>query len=108
MKQNISRGKNRCQNLFNGIACELVVINNFHGLGIIGNIEYTTSHLDAPLFFLISGYYLFDSTLELDIRRRLRKLQYISLLTIAHLSTYFLNNYYQRYKWEQICIRSDH
>lgn len=68
MKQDISGSKNQCLNVFKGIACELVVINHFHGSRIIGDIEYTISHLGIP-FFLISGYYLFDSKLKLDIRR---------------------------------------
>lgn len=97
MKQDISGSKNQCLNVFKGIACELVIINHFHGPGIIGDIEYTISHLGVPFFFLISGYYLFDSKLELNIRRIFQKLRHIGLLTIVWVSIYFLDNCYQRY-----------
>ena len=43
-----------------GIACILVVLNHFHGSGTGGDVVYAISHLGVPVFFLVSGYFLYN------------------------------------------------
>ena len=89
--------RNRTINVFKEIACILVVINHYHHSGALGNIEYTVSHLGVPFFFLVSGYYLFDSNMQLTVKRMMKKIKWISLLLAVHFSIYFADNCIKRY-----------
>lgn len=73
---------------FKGIACILVVVNHFHHAGVVGQIEYTISHLGVPLFFLVSGYFLYRDIPE-QIKLCLpRKIAHSFMLTLWHLALY--------------------
>ena len=81
--------ENRAVNILKGIACILVVLNHYHGSGIAGDILYTLSHFGVPIFFLISGYYLYsgDRTLE----KLPGKIRHIAKLFVFHICLYILD-----------------
>ena len=89
--------RNQCIDVFKGIACELVVLNHFYGTGILGDIEYTISHIGVPFFFLVAGFYLYDQQGGLSIKRLLKKACHIFYLFVIHFSLYFMDNCFQKY-----------
>ena len=81
------RSVNYFQNALKGIACILVILNHFHHSNIfVGGIEYTLSHVGVPIFYLISGYYLYsgDPVCEYDKLKR-RIIHSLKLLAIFML-----------------------
>ncbi|MCI8288049.1 MAG: acyltransferase [Lachnospiraceae bacterium] len=54
------RKENKSIIFLKGIACILVILNHYHGSEMIGNVVYVISHFGVPVFFLTSGYFLYD------------------------------------------------
>lgn len=80
--------ENRCLNNLKAIACILVVLNHFHGTGNIGTITYTISHLGVPIFFIISGYFLYNIDTKNVMQRLPRKISHIFQLLCIHITVY--------------------
>ncbi len=102
------RKQNRCVNDLKAIGCILVILNHFHGTGEFGNVIYAVSHIGVPIFFLISGFYLYKSS-RVEIRNVLpSKMAHIVSLLIFHFCLYTFDflydaviyNHYGR--WEVI------
>lgn len=68
---------NRAINSLKGLACLLVVLNHFHGIGILGTITYVISHVGVPVFFLVSGYFMEGNSSKLIGSRLSRKAYHI-------------------------------
>ena len=82
--------RNTTIDFFKCVACILVIINHFHHDGLVGSIEVTVSHLGVPLFFMVSGYFLWRSSLS-DVEKVLpKKIKHAAKLTFTHLSIYFV------------------
>lgn len=80
--------RNTTIDFFKCVACILVIINHFHHDGLVGSIEYTISHLGVPLFFMVSGYFLWRGSLS-DVENALpKKIKHAAKLTFIHLSIY--------------------
>lgn len=78
---------NYMQNLLKGVACILVILNHFHHNNtFIGNIEYTISHLAVPIFYLISGYYLWNGNEKREADRIRGKIIHTIKLLLLFIS----------------------
>lgn len=53
--------KNRCLNFFKGLGCIFVIFIHFPFPGEIGRIISGLARFAVPLFFMISGYYAYNS-----------------------------------------------
>lgn len=83
------RKENKSINFLKGIACILVILNHYHSLGTVGNIVYSISHLGVPVFFMVSGYFLYNGT---DTVKRLpAKIMHIFQLILLHIGLYILD-----------------
>lgn len=86
---------NYMQNLLKGVACILVILNHFHHNNtFIGNIEYTISHLAVPIFYLISGYYLWNGNEKREADRIRGKIIHTIKLLLLFISMFMLSNSY--------------
>lgn len=72
-----------------GIGCLLIVINHFHHKGSLGDIEYIISHIGVPLFFIISGYYMYNEDIAIIGGRMPFKIIHSVKLIVAHVTLYF-------------------
>lgn len=85
---------NKSVNWLKGVACLLVVLNHFHGDGMWGNIVYTLSNIGVPIFFLISGYYLYNEDDNKVIEKLPKKIIHVTnliiLQTLLNIYKYFL------------------
>lgn len=87
MPQGITK-ENRSIHSLKAIACILVVLNHFHGDGIIGNILVTISNLGVPVFFLVSGYFLYNSNDAKVLNKLPSKIVHIGKLFLINLGLY--------------------
>ncbi len=76
--------ENRRINVLKGIACILVVLNHYHGIGVAGEIIYAVSHVGVPVFFLISGYYMYAADCGTSDKLP-RKIYHIFSLVMLHI-----------------------
>ena len=83
------RTVNYAQNCLKGMACILVVLNHFHHQDIFfGGIEYTISHLGVPIFYMISGYYLWAANDGLEYSKIKKRIKHtIKLIVVFILIT---------------------
>lgn len=75
--------ENKSINFLKGIACILVILNHYHGTGMAGNIIYTISHFGVPVFFLISGYFLYNG--DDTVKKLPPKMIHIFRLILLHI-----------------------
>lgn len=80
---------NESLNVLKAFACILVVLNHIHFPGEFGVMVYTLSHLGVPIFFMISGYYLYDS--HGQIKQIAPKINHIAYLLSLHLLLYLFD-----------------
>ena len=72
-----------------GIACIFVVLNHYHWSGVGGDVTYALSHFGVPIFFLISGYYLYSG--DLTLNKLPWKIKHIAHLLVFHISLFILD-----------------
>lgn len=86
---------NKSVNRLKGVACLFVVLNHFHGDGMWGNIVYTLSNIGVPIFFLISGYYLYNEDDNKVIEKLPKKIIHVTnliiLQTLLNIYKYFFD-----------------
>ena len=99
------RQENRSINVLKGIACLAVVLNHFHGSRSIGNIMYVFSHIGVPVFFMISGYYLYSGPKTLE--KLPKKIRHIGKLFILHIAICILDFVVQRIVLMNNLVRKD-
>lgn len=89
--------KNNTLNILKGVACIAVVFIHVQFPGIFGQVIVGLSRAAVPLFFMISGYYLYRNDPS-EIRSKMpRKLKKIALLTLWALVLYFLWGSFTRF-----------
>ncbi len=74
--------KNSCLNFFKGIGCILVIFLHFHLPGIGRDIAGGLARFAVPLFFMISGYYIYNSDRETVKRKLPGKIKHILYMCI--------------------------
>jgi surface polysaccharide O-acyltransferase-like enzyme len=80
--------ENNCLDCLKAIACIMVVLNHFHGDGLLGQIIYTISHIGVPIFFLTSGYFLYSAEKDKTLQRLPFKKKHIVTLFLIHMALY--------------------
>lgn len=98
--------ENRYVNILKGIACILVILNHYHGNSCMSDALYTISHFGVPVFFLISGYYLYSVNGD-TLERLSKKILHIGYLTILYSGLYVLDFVCQRIFLQSNLIRKD-
>lgn len=98
--------ENRFINILKGFACILIVLNHYHGTDVAGNIIYAISHFGVPVFFLISGYYLYSANGE-TLKKLPQKVKHICYLILLHIGLYVLDFICQRIFLQNNLIRKD-
>lgn len=82
---------NQDLNRLKAFACIMVFFNHIRFPGTIGEVVYTISHLGVPVFFLVSGYYLYDEKSG-ALRKVLPKAGHIFELLLMHILVYILDS----------------
>lgn len=91
--------KNRCLNFFKGLGCIFVIFIHFPFPGEIGRIISGLARFAVPLFFMISGYYAYNSREEVD-KKMPRKIKHILRIVVYSTLLYIV------YTIGHICIDS--
>lgn len=81
--------ENMTINFLKGIACILVILSHYHGSGVVGDIVYSISHFGVPVFFLISGYFLYNGSNT--VKKLPPKISHIFKLIFLYIGIYVLN-----------------
>lgn len=84
------RKTNETLNALKGIACILVVFIHVQFPGIFGDIVVALSRSAVALFFVISGYYLYNSDFEKVLFKLPAKIKNTAKLTAFAFGLYFL------------------
>ena len=103
---NRKRKENRAINILKGIACLMVILNHYHGKGISGDILYCISHFGVPVFFLISGYFLYSEQ-GVNVKKIPDKIKHIVDLLILNIGLYILDFIIERIVLDGNVIRKD-
>lgn len=82
--------KNRCFDFLKGMACIGVVFIHIIFPGIFGEIIIKAARFAVPLFFMISGYYLWNDNTEAIIQKIPEKIKRLVKLTIISVLIYAL------------------
>lgn len=102
----VMKKENRYVNILKGIACIMVVLNHYHGIGQMGDILYAISHFGVPVFFLISGYYMYSANGD-TFRKLPNKIRHIGNLILLHIGLYVFDFICQRIILQNNLIRKD-
>lgn len=89
--------KNNTLNILKGAACIAVVFIHVQFPGIFGQIVVGLSRTAVPLFFMISGYFLYRNDPSEIGKKMPNKLKKIALLTLWALVLYFLWGSFTRF-----------
>lgn len=76
----VKKTRNSTLNALKGIACFSVVMLHCAFPGMVGKIIYGIARFAVPLFFAISGYYVYSCNSKDVIRRLPKKIEHIVLL----------------------------
>ena len=98
--------ENRHVNILKGITCIMVVLNHYHGTGSVGDVLYAISHFGVPVFFLISGYYMYSANGD-TFQKIPKKIKHIGYLILLHIGLYVLDFICQRIFLQNNLIRKD-
>lgn len=82
--------KNSTLNILKGIACFSVVLLHCSFPGIFGKIIYGIARFAVPLFFAISGYYVYSNDSQKVIQRLPKKIKHIGTMFVGTEILYFL------------------
>ena len=84
-------GRNTCLFFFEALACLLIIFIHCNFPGNFGIIMNGTARFGVPLFFTISGFFLYkDGASDFEIRQKLKKrIVRISILLAFSFSIYF-------------------
>lgn len=81
--------QNKCLNFLKGIACIGVIFLHFAYPGIVGDIIDKIARFAVPLFFMISGYFLWNEDKDIMLKKipgKIKRLLIISTsCTLAHI-----------------------
>ena len=84
--------KNDCLNMIKGIACFFVVFMHVPFLGVFGIVVKKIGEFAVPIFYLISGFYLWKPEIE-NIRKALsRKIKRLCKICFVVFVSYFFWN----------------
>ena len=97
--------ENRSISILKGIACILVVLNHYHGDGIPGDVVYALSHFGVPIFFLVSGFFLYNG--ELTQKKLPSKIKHIFHLLLIHICLNVLDYVLERVLLCDSVVRRD-
>ena len=86
-----SAQRNKCLDMLKGIGCIFVIFIHipFPEETEIGKLIYLLTHFSVPVFFMVSGYYVYGSDVKI-ILRRVKKLIKMLFYAIALYFIYFL------------------
>lgn len=85
---NVEHTQNRVLDVLKGFACIGVILIHYKLPGIVGIIISNIARFAVPLFFMISGYYAYDSLY--DNNKMKKKLMHIVNISIIAIFVYFI------------------
>ena len=95
MRKTMKRKKNSTLNALKGLACFSVVMLHCSFPGLVGKLIYGIARFAVPLFFAISGYYVYSNDSEKVIQKLPQKIKHIGLMFFGTEILYFLWHCFQ-------------
>lgn len=97
--------ENQAINVLKGVACILVVLNHFHGTDPIGDIINVLSHFGVPVFFMVSGYFMYSNGQTL--KKLPAKLKHSFSLIVLSIGIFILDRIYRNWLFYGTFLRKD-
>lgn len=81
---------NLCLDFLKGIGCVLVICIHVMFPGMLGNVLAVLGGYVVPLFFMISGYYAYDTDTKVTGEKLKRKIKHIADITVKAFAVYLV------------------